>query len=103
MVVAMSVARVMKMPVDHIVDVITVPDGCVGAAWPVLVVHRVYAASVRRRAARGILLVDVECVLFDRVAFDMLEVPFFVKVVAMVTVLDHGMAAVRPVRMDMGV
>jgi hypothetical protein len=103
MVVAVFLARVMKMPVDHIIDVITVPDGCVGAAWPVLVVYRVYAASVRRRAARGILLVDVECVLFDRVAFDVLEVPFFVEVVAMVTVLDYGMAAVGAVRMDMRV
>lgn len=87
------------MPVDDIVDV---RHGCVGAAWPVRVLHGMRTTGVRWRAARGIGLVDIENVFFDRVAFDVFEVSL-VKIVAMVAVLDDGMAAVRAVRMDLRV
>jgi len=50
MVVAVAVAWVMKVTVDHIVEVVTVRNGRVLASRPVLVVGGVATAGMRGRA-----------------------------------------------------
>jgi hypothetical protein len=60
MVVAVLVARVMKMPVHGVVDVIAVPDRHVLAGRPMLVIGGVCTASVRRCTGRTIHLVHVD-------------------------------------------
>jgi hypothetical protein len=54
-VAAMRVAGLTKTTLDDVVDVVTMRDGQVLAAWPVFVIARVRTGYVRRCAGRQVL------------------------------------------------
>ena len=96
MIVAMIAVRVMQVAVDQIVDMVTVRDGFMAAAGPVLVTLRMAAASMLRRARVGILGADIEDVFVEVVAVRVMQVTV-VEIIHVVAVLHGDVSAARPV------
>ena len=74
MIVAVTVVRVVQVPVDEIVDVVAVRDGFVTAPRSVRVPGLVPGASVVGSAALRVVVVDRDHVLVDVVAVDVVQV-----------------------------
>lgn len=81
------------MTIHQIVDVITVGNGFVAAAWAVDVVLVVSSAAVLRRAGVRIGVGDLNYVVIDAFAVGMMEMSI-VQIVDVVAVLDGYVAAV---------
>lgn len=82
MIVAVSVVRVMEVPIDQVVDMVTVRDGRMTAVGPVNVSRVVPAALVVGRAVGRVGVVDFQLVLNN------LPVRLLVMEVAVVEVVD---------------
>lgn len=100
MVVAVPVVRVVQMAANDIVRVIAMGDGVVAARGPVDMRRVVGRAGMTVLAAGGILRGNVERVLVDVVAVNMMQVPI-VKEVDVVAVRDLLVTAVRTVNVGM--
>ena len=73
MVVAVSVVRVMKVPVDDVVDVVAVRDGLVPAPRSMHVRGVVPGAGVTASARIGVQIADGQHVLVDMVAMRVVQ------------------------------
>lgn len=97
-IVTVPFARVMKVPVDDEVDVVSVRDCIVSATFSVSVRCIVPRARVARRAGGRIRGAHAERVLVDVVAVHMVQVPAAEKVFVSL-VREALVAASRPVLM----
>lgn len=100
MVVAVAVVGVVQMTVDQVVDVVTVRDGFVPAAFTVPVARRVGPAGVVGRAVGRVAAADAQAVLVHVVRVRMVEVP--VVQVVDVAVVPKGEVAAA-ISVDVGV
>ncbi len=100
MVVAVAVARVMQMPVDHEVDVVSVRKRVMSAANAMFVVDRVSTARVRRRTGVGVRLAYRDGVLVD-VAFVGVMKVAVVSIVLVPSMADHRVTATGAVGVRM--
>ena len=92
----MSIVGMVQMAVDEIVDVISVGDGFVAAAWTVDVVLVVSSAAVLRGARAWVGVGHLDHVVIDAFTFRMMEMPI-VQIVDVVAVLNGHVATVLPV------
>lgn len=100
MVVAVLVARMMEVAVDDVVGVVAMRDSLMLASHTMDVIRRVGSAGVRRRADRGVRLVDFEFVRVDRAARQVVELAPL-DVVSVIAVDDCRMAAACTVGVDL--
>ena len=84
------------MTIDEVIDVISVRNGVMTAAWSVLVIGRVAGALVTRRTRLGVRPIDGNLALVDVIAVDEVQMAI-VQVVDVASVFDRAMAAVRTV------
>ena len=92
--------RMVEMPVDEVVEMISVGNGFVTTARAMHMVCVVPPACVVSGAASRIRLIHVDRVLIDVVFVGVMEMAV-VKVVHVITVLYGGVAAIGPVLMAM--
>ena len=97
MVVTVVTMRVMKMPVDEIVNVVAVGDRFVPAIGTVDVAGVMPGAIVSRRAGVRVRVGHLEHVFFDLAVFTNVMQVAVVQIIDMVAVLDSGVFAVRAV------
>jgi len=95
-VAAVVTTGVMQVPVDQVVDVVTVGNGLVTAAGTVLVIGIVAAAHVARGTVVGVRLVDLDAALVHVIAVRPVQVAI-VQVADVVAVLDRSVAALGAV------
>jgi hypothetical protein len=98
MVIAMVAMRVMQVAVDEIIDVIPVRHGGMAAAWAMNVAGRMRAATVIRRAGRGVRPRHFQDVLLHLAAVGIMQVAV-VEIVHVVSVLNGGVPATWPMLM----
>ena len=98
MVVAVISVRMVQMTSDQVVDVIPVRDHVVPTIGAVLVRRAMLPAGVLGSAAFGVDVADLEHVLVDVVAVQVMQMTV-VQVVEMIVVFDRSMPAGRPVLM----
>ncbi len=94
MVVAMVAVRMMKVPIDQVINVITVRNGFVSAARAVHMTGLVTTGAVR--AVIRVVRAHLYLVLVHMISMRMMQMPI-VQVVDMITMLDSGMPAPRTV------
>jgi hypothetical protein len=95
-VVAVAAVRVVQVAVDEVVRVIAVRHRFVAAAWSVLMILGMPAATVGRRASGGIGGVHLQAVLLNTLGRRVVQVAV-VKVIDVPVMLDALVAAVGPV------
>jgi len=95
-VVAVAAVRVVKVPRDEVVHVISMRHGRVPALCRVDVVGGVPRAAMRRRARGRVRRADLEHVLVDMIVVAVMEMTI-VQVVDVVAVTDRDMAAIGSV------
>jgi hypothetical protein len=95
-VVAVALMRVVQVPVDDVIGVVSVRDGDMAAITSVGVLFAVALTIVGRRAFRRIFPSHTELVLVDVVAVNVVEMTV-VRVIDVPVVLDFLMPAVRAV------
>lgn len=98
MVVAVAAVRVVKVPVDEIIDVVSVWNGFMSAVGPVNMPCFVSAAGMPRSTVGGIRCIHRNRMFVHVIAMGMVEVPV-VKVVDVVAMLHCLMATVSAVHM----
>lgn len=96
MVVAMAVTGVMQVTVDQVVDVVSVGDGLVPAAFTVNVPSVVSATGMMRRAAGWIGVADLDDVLVAVLVVGEMKVPVM-EIIDVVAMFDRRVAAPRAV------
>ena len=97
MIVAMIAVRMVKMPVDKIVDVVAVRNRFVSASRTMHMAGVMSLAYVAWRTAGGVGVTDLQSVLFDlTVGADVMQVAV-VEIVHVVAVLYARVFAVRSV------
>jgi hypothetical protein len=89
----MIAMRVMEVPSDQIVDMVTVRHRFMTATWTMYMARFVSAALMLRRAAIRIRRVDFQRVFVDMVAMRMMQMAV-VQIVDVVTVFDGGMPTI---------
>jgi hypothetical protein len=89
----MGAVRVMQVAVNEVIDVVAVRHRFVAATGTVDVLLGVPSASVSRRAGAGILARHVDRMLYDLVAFVVMQVAV-VQVIDMIAMLDARVSAV---------
>jgi hypothetical protein len=65
MIVTVITVRMMQVPIDQIIDVVTMGNRFVSTARTVFVALVMAAADMAGRAPVGILWADIYCMLFD--------------------------------------
>ncbi len=100
MIIAMITVRMMQMPIHQIADMVAVGHGLVTTTGSMLVVFIVSAALMLRRATVGVGRRDLDYVLNNLFAFDVLKVAAC-QVVHVILVLNREMAASRAMMMRM--
>ena len=99
-VVAMVSVRMVEMPVDEVVEMISVGNGFVTTARAMHMVCVVPPACVVRGAASRVRLIHVDRVLIDVVLVGVMEMAV-VKVVHVIAMLHGGVAAIGSVLVAM--
>lgn len=94
-VVAVATMRVMQVPTDEIVRVVTVRDSLMSTIRAMRVIISVAFTTVAGRACVGIGVRHRQGMLIVMTSMLMVKVPVM-QVVGVVTVLDRGMTTVRP-------
>ena len=100
MIIAMVAMRIVEMPVDQVIDMLSMRDRFMAAVRAMHVLPSVSLAPVGRRAAFRIVPRDGEYVLIDMVIMRVMQVSVM-QVTNVIIVHDARMAALRAVRMGM--
>lgn len=100
MIVAVIAVRMMQVPVDEVVHMITVRHRLVPAAGAVLVPGLVLHGGLAGRAAVRVLSVDGDPMLIDVTLVRVVEMPVM-QIIGVACVANGDMAAVAPVLMIM--
>jgi hypothetical protein len=95
-VVAVSVVRMVQMPIHKIIDMVAVRDGLVTTAGAMDVIGRVRRARMARRASGRVLGRNRQCVLDDDASILMMQVAV-VEIVDVAVVLESDVSAARAV------
>jgi len=96
-IIAVRAMRMMKVAIHEVIDVVTVRNGRMSAAWPVDMIGRMGAASVTRRAGVGIGRADAESMLLDGPIRQRMVQVSVMEIVDMPFVIDRRVTAIRPV------
>ena len=100
LIIAMVAMRIVEMPVDQVIDMLSMRDCFMAAVRAMHVLPSVSLAPVGRRAAFRIVPRDGEYVLIDMVIMRVMQVSVM-QVTNVIIVHDARMAALRAVRMGM--
>ena len=95
----MVTMRMMQVPIDQIINVVAMGHRLVAASWTMDMIRIMTAAGMPRCAVIRISIAHFHSVLFDlTIGPDVMKMSV-VQIINMVTMLDGGVPAVRPVLM----